>query len=207
MKRLPASQSASSSISPSQCLQPQIAPGLLMRTGNAEALEREAAKLEQLLGEPAQAPRRGSATVGGELRNTRGTADGLRAEAARRVGEEERLLELLRNREQQAAALDLPLPLLEGVWAADEDGVGVLGRWEDRARKVARTSWWLLGPWRRGRALGALVSAGADVPDGDRPSWPAWATERPVPPELLESLADAVAVEQEVRELVPRHTG
>ncbi|WP_138907742.1 caspase, EACC1-associated type [Streptomyces chryseus] len=187
-----------------------IAPGLLMRTGNAEALEREAAKLERLLGEPAQAPRRGSATVGGELRNTRGTADGLRAEAAHRAGEEGRLLELLREREERAAELDLPLPLLAGVWAAGEDGVAALGRWEDRARKVAGAGWWLLGPWRRGRALGALVSAVADAPEGDRPgvpSWPAWATGRPVPPELLESLADAVAVEREVRELVPRHVG
>ncbi|MHC3450962.1 DEAD/DEAH box helicase [Streptomyces prasinus] len=185
-----------------------IAPGLLMRTGNAEALEREAAKLERLLGEPAQAPRRGSATVGGELRTTRGVADRLRAEAARRVGEEARLLELLRDREERVAALDLPLPLLEGVWAADEDGVAVLGRWEDRARKAAGARWWLLGPWRRGRALDALVSAVAGAPeeDGpDRPSWPAWATGRPVPPELLESLADVVAVEREVRALVPRH--
>ncbi|MEV2210416.1 AAA domain-containing protein [Streptomyces sp. NPDC050997] len=184
-----------------------IAPGLLMRTGNAEALEREAAKLERLLGEPAQVPRRGSATVGGQLRSTRGTADGLRAEAARRVGEEGRLLELIRDREERAAALELPLPLLEGVWSADEDGVAALGRWEDRARKVAGARWWLLGPWRRGRALGALVSAVDDAPEGDEPSWPAWATGRPVPPELLESVADAVAVEREVRELVPRHTG
>ncbi|MEV8446686.1 hypothetical protein [Streptomyces parvus] len=36
-----------------------IAPGLLMRTGNAEALEREAAKLERLLAEPVPAPRFG----------------------------------------------------------------------------------------------------------------------------------------------------
>ncbi|MFC5959551.1 AAA domain-containing protein [Streptomyces pratens] len=181
-----------------------IAPGLLMRTGNAEALEREAAKLERLLGEPAQASRRGSATVSGELRNTRGRADGLRAEAARHVGEEGRLLELLRDREERAAALELPLPVLEGLWAADGDGVAALQRWEDRARKAAGARWWLLGPWRRGRALGALVSAVAGAPEGDGP---AWATERPVPPELLESLADAVAVEREVRALVPRHIG
>ncbi|MEU0851848.1 caspase family protein [Streptomyces flaveolus] len=92
-----------------------IAPGLLIRTGNAEALEREAAKLERLLAAPAGAPRRGSVTVGGELRNTRGAADRLRAEAARRVGEETRLLELLRDREERTAALELPLPLLEGA--------------------------------------------------------------------------------------------
>ncbi|CBG73582.1 MULTISPECIES: caspase, EACC1-associated type [Streptomyces] len=200
-----------------------IAPGLLMRTGNAEALEREAAKLERLLGEPVQPPRRGSATVGGQLRSVRKTADGLRAEAARHVGEEERLLELLQDRAQRTEALQLPLPLLEAVWAAaGEDGTAALGRWENQARKVAGAPWWLLGPWRRKRALAALVSS---VPDDaeedrrdlrnrpgpsdlpDRPSWPDWATGRPVPAALLESLADAVAVEREVRALVLRHTG
>ncbi|MFE9289689.1 caspase, EACC1-associated type [Streptomyces olivaceus] len=194
-----------------------IAPGLLMRTGNTEALVREAAKLEGLLGEPVQAPRRGSATVGGQLRSARKTAEGLEAQAARHVGEEGRLLELLRDRSERAEALELPLPLLERVWAAaGEDGSVALGRWEDRARKVAGAPWWLFGPWRRGRALAALVAAATagteedrpDVPDRpDLPSWPEWATGRPVPAELLESLADTVAVEREVRALVPRQTG
>ncbi|MEU5304559.1 AAA domain-containing protein [Streptomyces noursei] len=182
-----------------------IAPGLLMRTGNKEALEREAAKLERLLAEPAGAPRRGSATVGGELRNTRRTADLLRAEAAHRVGEERRLLELFRDREERAAALELPLSILEGVWAAHEDGVAPLGRWADRARKIAGARWWQLGAWRRGRALSALVSARTERPEGAGPAWPQWAAGRPVSPELLESLAGAVSVEWEVRELVRKH--
>lgn len=178
-----------------------IAPGLLMRTGNTEALQREAAKLERLLGEPAQAPRRDRPPW---------------AEAARHVGEEGRLLDLLRERAERAEALELPLPLLEGVWAAPgADGSAALGRWEDRARKVAGAPWWLLGPWRRGRAPAALVPAVTDEaeegrPDlsnlPDRPSWPEWATGRPVPARLLESLADTVALEREVRALVPRHT-
>nr|WP_256363205.1 AAA domain-containing protein [Streptomyces sp. TRM70350] len=143
-----------------------IAPGLLMRTGNAEALEREAAKLERLLAGPTGAPRRGSATVGGELRNTRGAADRLRAEAARRVGEETRLLELLRDREERTAALELPLPLLEGARAAAPDSQTPLDRWADRARKTAAARWWQLGAWRRGRALAALVAAGAGQSEG-----------------------------------------
>ncbi|MCN9242971.1 AAA domain-containing protein [Streptomyces sp. RY43-2] len=182
-----------------------IAPGLLMRTGNKDALEREAAKLERLVGEPAGSPRRGSATVGGDLRTARGTADRLRAEAAHRVGEEQRLLELLRDREERAAALKLPLPLLEGAWAADEDRVAALEQWVGRARKSAAARWWLLGPWRRGRALTALVSAVSEGPEGAGRAWPEWATGRPVPPELLESLADTVAVERDVRQLVDRH--
>ncbi|MFM9444738.1 caspase, EACC1-associated type [Streptomyces acidiscabies] len=177
-----------------------IAPGLLMRTGNAEALEREAAKLERLLAAPAGAAGRGSATVGGELRNTRGTADRLRTEAAQRVGEEARLLELLRDREERAAGLELARPLLEGVWAADADDVTPLGRWADRARRTAGARWWQLGGWRRGRTLAALVAAGAEGT-----AWPRWATGRPVPPGLLEALAEAVSVEREVRELVHRH--
>ncbi|MFD9970221.1 AAA domain-containing protein [Streptomyces sp. NPDC059011] len=179
-----------------------IAPGLLMRTGNAEALEREASKLERLLAEAVRAPRRGSATVGGELRNTRDTADRLRTEAAHRVGEETRLLELLGDREERAAELELPLPLLEGVWAADTDGLAALGRWADRARKTAGARWWQLGTWRRDRALAALVSGDPEQPEGAGPAWPEWAAARPVPPGLLESLADAVTVEREVRQLV-----
>ncbi|MGP4002291.1 caspase, EACC1-associated type [Streptomyces sp. 8N706] len=185
-----------------------IAPGLLMRTGNAEALEREAAKLERLLGEPVEGPRRSSATVGGELRNTRGRAAGHQAEAELRVGEEEQLLDLLRERGERADSLELPLALLESVWAAAaaEDGTAALGRWEGRARKVAGAPWWLLGRWRRARALAALVAAGG-TSESDGARWPGWAGEQPVLPELLEALADAVAVERRLRELVPRHTG
>ncbi|MEV5170246.1 AAA domain-containing protein [Streptomyces flaveolus] len=182
-----------------------IAPGLLMRTGNAEALEREAAKLERLLAEPVEEPRRGSATVGGELRNTRGTADRLRAEATHRVVEETRLLALLRDREERTAALELPLSLLEEAWAADGNGLAPLDRWADRARRTAGARWWQLGAWRRGRALAALVAAVAEHPGGSGPAWPQWATERPVPPELLESLAGIVSVEREVRELAREH--
>ncbi|WP_320777699.1 caspase, EACC1-associated type [Streptomyces sp. CRN 30] len=182
-----------------------IAPGLLMRTGNAEALEREAAKLEWLLDEPTEVPRRGSATVGGELRNTRGTSERLRAQAAHRVGEEGHLLELLRSREERAADLELPLHLLEGIWSANVAGVVSLGRWAERAGKTAVARWWQLGAWRRGRTLATLVAAGADRADGAGPAWPEWATGRPVPPELLESLAGIVSVEREVRELVHRH--
>lgn len=182
-----------------------IAPGLLMRTGNAEALEREAAKLERLLAEPAETSQRGSATVGGELRNIRGTADRLRAQAAHRVGEEGRLLDLLRDREERATALKLPLSLLEGAWAADTDGVAPLGRWAERARKTAGARWWQLASWRRRRALAALVTASAEHADGAGPAWPDWATARPVSAGLLESLAGVVSVEREVRELVRRH--
>ncbi|MET8828458.1 AAA domain-containing protein [Streptomyces sp. NPDC004610] len=176
-----------------------VAPGLLMRTGNKEAREREAAKLERLLGEPEQPPRRGSATVGGQLRTVRKRAEDLRAQAGQRVREEGRLLELLRERAERAGGLGLPVPLLEGAWAAAEDGVTALARWEERARKAARARWWALGGRRRSRTLSALVAAGSGE------EWPPWATARPVPGERLESLADTLAVERDVRELVARH--
>ncbi|MFS8200110.1 caspase, EACC1-associated type [Streptomyces sp. CWNU-52B] len=182
-----------------------IAPGLLMRTGNKDALEREAAKLERLLAAPAGASRRGSATVGGEMRNTRGSADRLREQAAQRVHEEGQLLELLRDREERATVLELPLSLLEEAWEADTDGVAALGRWAERARRTAGARWWQLAAWRRGRALTALVTAGTERTDGAGPAWPQWATARPVSPELLELLAGIVSVEREIRELVHRH--
>ncbi|MFE2179595.1 AAA domain-containing protein [Streptomyces sp. NPDC059455] len=184
-----------------------IAPGLMMRTGNKKALKEEAEKLERLLGEAVEAPRRGSATVGGELRNARARAVRRREEAERRIGEEGRLLDLLREREERAGALELPPRLLESAWAATAagDGTAALGRWESRARKAAGARRWLLGGWRRARALAALVAA-AGTPQGDGPAWPGWANERPVPPELLEDLAGAVAVERRLRELVPGHT-
>ncbi|CAL9585067.1 caspase, EACC1-associated type [Streptomyces sp. enrichment culture] len=184
----------------------EIAPGLLMRTGNAEALEREAAKVERLLAEPPVAPPRGSATVRGELRNTRKAADLLRAEATDRVVEERRLLELLRDREERAAGLGLPLSFLERVWAAGADGPARMSRWTERARRAARARWWQLGAWRRGRALAALLAAGAGPSDeGTAGASPPWEEERPAAPKLLDSLAGAVSVEREVRELVRKH--
>ncbi|MEU1372427.1 AAA domain-containing protein [Streptomyces triculaminicus] len=177
-----------------------IAPGLMMRTGNAEALEREAAKLQQLLGEPVRAPRRGSATVAADLRNARTRAVDQRAQAADLVQEEGRLLELFGEREERATALGLPLALLEAVWA--DEGSTALARWEQRARKAAAARGWF-GPWRRNRALGALVAATGAAQS--RPAWPAWASERPVSADRLTSVAETLGVERELREIVALH--
>ncbi|GAA2711439.1 hypothetical protein GCM10010315_13350 [Streptomyces luteosporeus] len=176
-----------------------IAPGLMLRTGNAEALEREAAKLEQILGEPVRAPRRGSATVAGDLRNTRGRALGQQEEAARLVQEEGQLLELLTKRQEQANTLGLPVALLAEVWAGEN--TSVLARWEQRAHKAAAARGWV-GRWRRGRALRALV---AELYPGT--SRPEWLSERPVSVELLTSLAEMLGTERELRELTPVHLG
>ncbi|WP_051837426.1 caspase, EACC1-associated type [Streptomyces sp. NRRL F-2580] len=177
-----------------------ISPGLLMRTGNAAALEREAAKLERLLSEPGEMPRRGSATVAGELRNRQAVAAARRAEAAGLVGEEIRLLDLLRERAERAGSLAMAVELLERAWAGD--GSPPLARWQERARKAASAGWFSFGRWRRGRVLSALVASQAADPAYP---WPAWAAERPASPELLGSLADAASVERALRELVPEH--
>ncbi|MFE2551758.1 DEAD/DEAH box helicase [Streptomyces sp. NPDC059355] len=176
-----------------------ISPGLLMRTGNSEALQREAAKLERLLAQPVEAPGRGSATVAGELRNRHARSAAHRAEAARLVGEETRVLDLLRQRARRADELGLPVELLEGAWSGSETAAA--SRWEERARKAAAAGWLSLGRWRRGRALSAFVAASG--PDPAAP-WPSWASGRPAPPELLLALAEAVAVESAVRERVPQ---
>lgn len=180
----------------------EISPGLLMRTGNASALEREAAKLEQLLANPVEAPRRGSATVAGELRNRHARATAQRAEAARLVDEEAQLLGLLRERARQAEALELPVQLLEDVWAGSD--VAALARWEERARRAAGAGWFSLGRWRRGRALSALVDSTGGTASSP---WPTWASERPVPSDLLLALVEAVAGERALRELVTEHLG
>ncbi|MFD0339569.1 AAA domain-containing protein [Streptomyces sp. NPDC127117] len=175
-----------------------ISPGLLMRTGNAAALEREAAKLEQLLSRSAEPPGRGTATVAGDLRNRHARALAHRAEAARLVGEEMTLVELLRQRAQEADALGLAVELLEGLWADDE--TDRLSRWEERARGAAQARWFGFGRWRRGRALSAFVAGSGTAPADP---WPSWASARPTPPELLLALAEAVAVERALRERVP----
>ncbi|MFE0104729.1 AAA domain-containing protein [Streptomyces sp. NPDC059009] len=180
----------------------EISPGLLMRTGNAAALEREAAKLERLLAQPIEAPGRSSTTVAGELRNRHKRSAAHRVEAASLVGEEVRLLELLRERDQRLGELGLPVELLERAWADSE--VAVLARWEGRARKAAHARWFSFGRWRRGRALSALAgSAGGTLQN----AWPLWVRERPVSPELLLALGEAVAVERAFRELVLAHLG
>ncbi|MEU3773194.1 AAA domain-containing protein [Streptomyces sp. NPDC032472] len=180
----------------------EISPGLLMRTGNVEAREREAEKLAGLLAEPAAAPARGAATVAGELRNRHARTAALRVEAAGRIGEEARLLELVRERARQADGLALPVRLLEAAW--ETEGPVELARWEERARRAAGAGWLTFGRWRRGRALAALAGSSGDGGESEA-SWPAWAAERPAPPELLLDLAEAVAVERALRELVPAH--
>ncbi|GAA0410962.1 caspase, EACC1-associated type [Streptomyces luteireticuli] len=175
-----------------------ISPGLLMRTGNAAVREREATKLERLIDRPVEAPRRGTATVAGELRNKHGQSAARRAEAARLIDEEARLLALLRERKERMDALGLSVELLEGAWAGD---VTALIRWQERARKAAGAGWFSCGRWRRGRALSALVASLGSDPMGP---WPAWASERPAPPELLLALTEVVSVERDLRELIPQ---
>lgn len=175
-----------------------IAPGLLLRTGNVNALKEEAAKIERLLREPAHRPRRGTATVSGELRGAHAQAAAERSEAEGLVSEEERLRELLEDREERATSLELPVALLARAWSGD--ATARLDRWVDQARKAAGARWWF-PRMRRARALSALVSA---VPQDTEP-WPAWASERPVDPDRLAALASTVAGERELRELLPRH--
>lgn len=171
-----------------------IAPGLMMRTGNAEAREREAAKLETLLNEPGESPQRSARTAAGALRNAQAEAVARREEAAHLVGVEQRLLELFREREARTTELEMSVELLAGVWTGDESA---LRRWGDRAQRAVSARWF--GSWRRGRVLSAFAAV---APSGSLPSW---VTEQPAPVERLAALAGAVAVERELRDLAPRH--
>ncbi|QFG23275.1 AAA domain-containing protein [Actinomadura sp. WMMB 499] len=172
-----------------------ISPGLLMRTGNVEALKDEAAKIERLLQQGVPRPPRASATVSAELRDVHARAAAQRAEADSFVDEEERLRDLIEDREAMAASLELPAALLSRAWTGR---TAPLARWETRARKAADARRWFPG-LRRARALKALVAA------TPQETWPAWTTERPVPPARLTELAHAVSAERNIRELLPRH--
>lgn len=174
-----------------------IAPGLLMRTGNVDALVKEAEKLERLLSDAAPQPGRSSATVAGELRNLRARAAVLRDQAGRQVEGEVQLAGVLQQRAELAETIGLPLSLLSQVWATGDHSA--LARWETRARTAAAaTGWW--GRWRRKRAMKAFVSAAG--PEA-APQLPAWAGEQPVAPGLLDTLADVTDLERQTRELTP----
>ncbi|MFD0899337.1 caspase, EACC1-associated type [Actinomadura sediminis] len=174
-----------------------ISPGLLLRTGNVEALKEEAAKIERLLHQGVPRPRRASSTVSGELRDVHARAAAERAEAEAFVAEEERLRDFLEEREARAASLDLPVESLTRAWAGR---TAPLVRWETRARKAAAARRWF-PRLRRARALNALVATASQ----EAGAWPAWVAERPVPPARLAELADAMSAERNLRELLPRH--
>ncbi|MGW2862035.1 caspase, EACC1-associated type [Streptomyces sp. NPDC001205] len=174
-----------------------IAPGLLMRTGNVDALVKEAEKLERLLSDAPPQPGRSSATVAGELRNLRARAGVLRDRVGQQVEGEVRLAGVLQHRAELAETIGLPLSLLSQVWATGAHSA--LGRWEARARRAAAaTGWW--GRWWRKRAMKAFVSAASPEVG---PQLPTWASELPVAPGLLDKLADVTDLERQTRELTP----
>ncbi|WP_151483518.1 caspase, EACC1-associated type [Streptomyces albicerus] len=174
-----------------------IAPGLMMRTGNVDALVKEAAKLEQLLSDPPPQPGRSSATVAGELRNLRARVTVLRDQAGRQVEGEVQLARVLEQRAELAARIGLPVLLLSQMWATDDHST--LARWEARTRRAATAGgWW--GRWRRKRAMNAFVSAASPQVAAQLP---AWTGERPVVSEILDNLADVTDLERQVRELTP----
>ncbi|OCC12505.1 caspase, EACC1-associated type [Streptomyces sp. PTY087I2] len=174
-----------------------IAPGLLMRTGNVEALVKEAEKLEQLLSAPPAQPARSSATVAGQLRNLRSRAAALRDQAARQVEGEVRLAQMLSQRADLAGKAELPVASLSRLWQSGD--LSALARWETRARRAAAAGgWW--GRWRRTRAMKVFVTAaGTDA----AVQLPPWAAERPVASDLLDDLADLTGLERQVRDLTP----
>jgi hypothetical protein len=175
----------------------QLGPGLLMRTGNSKALLKEAEKLEQLLSDPPPRPGRSVATVLGDLRNLRSGAAVLRDRAGRLVEGEVQLADVLQQRAQIADKIGLSLSLLSRMWSAD--GHGALTRWEAQARKAAAArGWW--GRRRRKRAMSAFVSA-TDLETAAQ--LPIWARMGPDLAEVLINLANATALERQVRELIP----
>ncbi|WP_405007696.1 AAA domain-containing protein [Kitasatospora purpeofusca] len=169
-----------------------IAPGLLIRTGNSKALQEEATKLERLLRETLPTPERSSATVAGELRTTAARLNDQRRAIGRHVLKELQLTELHRRRESHAKTLEVPGSLLLAAWANDDEA---LQRWEVRARKALRARWVAPG-WRRSRAMAAFVTAATA---GMGSPWP---SSVPGGFETLTRLADFAVTEAELRSLL-----
>ncbi|MEU3560277.1 AAA domain-containing protein [Kitasatospora sp. NPDC006786] len=170
----------------------EIAPGLLIRTGNPKALQEEASKLERLLREAPQLPGRSSATVAGELRTTAARLGEQRQVMGRQVLKELRLTELHRLRESHANTLGVSETALCATWANQDEA---LRQWEARARRVLRARWLAPG-WRRSRAASAFVKAavaGAGSP---------WPSSAPEGFEALTRLADFAGAEVELRGLL-----
>lgn len=180
-----------------------IAPGLLLRTGNAKALHQEEEKLERLLSEPPRTPTRSVATIAGGLRHAHLRAGEQRDEATQLIDEEGKLVALLQEREKRAAALEIPVQVLTSLWTGDGDTASTT--WQQRARNAAATRW-LFPRLRRRKALEALEVALEQTWEPSCQDRPSWFATRPVPPELLTSMAALLALEQQVRMLVPRHT-
>ncbi|MFD8752905.1 AAA domain-containing protein [Kitasatospora sp. NPDC059577] len=169
-----------------------IAPGLLIRTGNSKALQEEATKLERILRETLRTPERSSATVAGELRITAAQLNDRRRAMGRQVLKELQLTELHRLRESHARTLDVPGSLLSAAWANEDEA---LRRWEVRARRALRARWVAPG-WRRSRATAAFVTAATA---GTGSPWP---SSVPGGLETLTQLADFALTETELRGLL-----
>ncbi|MER5865194.1 AAA domain-containing protein [Kitasatospora sp. NPDC002040] len=171
-----------------------IAPGLMMRTGNVEARGREAEKLERLLREPPEQPARNSATAMGELRHAWARSLDGRRSAAEYVRAEGRLADLLRTRAAAAQSLGIQPEVLAGGGLGSGD---LLRQCERRARRALRAR--VLAGLRRARAARAFVRA---VAPEVRDHLVAAALAEPL---RLALLADLCGAEADLRALTTAH--
>jgi hypothetical protein len=120
----------------------EILPGLLIRTGNREAREEEAAGLQALL--HARPPERTPETREAAFRRAHRQLEAVETDLRKVAKRETELLALGRARAATEQRLER---------SADELQRTLGPGWGDRARAVARARWWAFGELRRRRFL------------------------------------------------------
>ncbi|PSK98222.1 AAA domain-containing protein [Haloactinopolyspora alba] len=137
-----------------------LAPGTLIRTGDAQARAEEKQLLRELLrSSRAGGDHRPAAAVAGELADARAELEGWRAGLAERVELEATLRKTCSARAAAAERIGLDVAVLESAWPDDD---AALRAWIERARSLGSAK--VLHDRRRGRAAAAyLRAAGADV--------------------------------------------
>ncbi|MFJ8312843.1 MULTISPECIES: AAA domain-containing protein [unclassified Streptomyces] len=133
----------------------ELAPGLLVRTGNRSYVEQEMSSLQRLA--HAARPSRSSAVLGGELRNAvqdQATVRRLLAEVAQR---ERELSELGRHRHAYAERHHCEVRSIVAALGETAE----LIRWLGRGRRAARAR--VLRSWRRKRALRGIGHIPVDI--------------------------------------------
>lgn len=168
----------------------QLAPGMMIRTGDAQARAEEKQLLRDLT-RSARDPqrRRPRSEVLAELAAARADVETWRAGLSRRSGVETALRKTCSARAAAADRLDVDVHALDSAWRDDD---AALAEWIERARALDAAR--ILRGWRRRRAAGEYlraVSAG-DADPGDQ-------RRRFAEPEAFESLLLFARAEQRMR--------
>lgn len=133
----------------------ELAPGLLIKTGDAQARAEEKQLLRELVYSADRGTRgRSQETVAAELAAAQGRVDAWRAQLTERVGLEARLRKTSAARAAAAERLGVSADVLDSAWSDDD---AALAAWIDRARVLAAARFF--GTWQRRHTTLAYLRA------------------------------------------------